>query len=387
MTLTDLDLHLDYPSGEIIEVDEITDITGGINPVYYTRVDNTLRVCSSAAELIRDAGTFHRNPDFNPPNWLQQSRLSGVNPLREPFTWLRSKIKAPDPSWYASWQTADKRIFKLRPHESITPESAVIEFEVEPTISSKQELAERVAGALTTFIHRIESEYPDTQHVVFTGGKDSQLIHLVPKLGESNWHVFSAEPNHGIVMDWLESNSIPFGDSYTADSENHETLEVLRKKIRASDLYSDPRHLRWLPILDDITNRYESPVFFWSGTEGDTYLSYHSGYQGGTREQFWRQQFSRAPSWQGNSHQVTLNFTGSPQISPYHSPEMWNVFQEYDPKLISPGDDVRQYIGDILSDGVTWPDRNPGPSAVNYEKGIDTHSLYFEQLIKSSELG
>ncbi|MYL66711.1 hypothetical protein [Halorubrum distributum] len=383
MNLNSLEFHLDYPAGKVLEVDQLEDVTGGMNPVYYRRTGDTLRVCSSVARLIQDSGEFYRNPDFNPPEWFQQTVPGSVSPLHNPITWIQNRFKESNPSWYANWQTVDKRIYKLRPHESVTADSSTINFSPNPAISSKAELAERVAGALTAFINRIESEYPDVQHVIFTGGKDSQIIHLVPKLDESNWHVFSAEPNYGIVMDWLESNDIKFCDSHTADTDNHETLDMLRAKIKASDLYSDPHHLRWLPVLNKIADRYESRVFFWSGTEGDTYLSYHPDYQGETREVFWRQQFSRAPSWQGNTHQVTFNFTGAPQISPYHSPEMWDVLRDYDPKLISTDDDVRPRIGDILSDGVSWPDRNPGPPTLEYETGINSHALYFEQVRKS----
>lgn len=386
--MRNVDLHLKYDAGQIVETDRIIDATGGMNPVYYMQSGDALQVSSSAASLIRASDGFRRNEDFCPPEWFEMSRGRMAQFLDAPLRWLSGGLEysTPDPRWYASWQTVDRRVFKLRPHEVVTPKSSHVEFDPDPVIDSKSALATEAARSMAEGIRWIEKKYPDAQHVVLTGGKDSLLIHLVPKENRGNWHVFSGQPNYPVVVEWLESNDLNVGDVYEDDSVNRESVDALRRKIVASDLYSDPRHIRWLPKLKKVVSSYEEKVLLWTGTEGDTFFSYHSDYQSGPAQKFWRLQQFRAPSWQGNFHQTAFNFTGAPVLSVYHTPQMIEMINGYDPKVISKGDDIRGDIGIELAGDVVWPSSNPSPDAYYYEEGLNSHSIYHSYLRNDSSI-
>lgn len=386
--MKDIDVYLKYPARRIVKSQELVDVTGGIIPVYYMRDGDSLLVSSSAAELIRASDGVQRNVDFHPPEWFSTSRSDDIE-LRGKriFGDIRLatiKESPPDPSWYASWQTADRRVFKLRPHETVSMEHSRIEFDPTSGIRSKVKLAERVAEGLTASVQWIETKYPDAQHVVLTGGMDSMLIHLVPKKNNKNWHVFSGDPNYEIVLDWLATNDLQVGDVYRGDSINRETMDELRRKIAASDLYSDPRHIRWLPHLKQIANSYDERVIIWTGTEGGAFFAFHPVYHQGPAQRFWRLQQSRAPSWQGNYHQTAFNFTGAPVLSIYHTPHMVELMSAYDPEVISRGDDIRPMIGRELAGAIEWPTSNPGPEPYSYEKGLQSHAIYYNYLTNSS---
>ena len=136
--------------------------------------------------------------------------------------------------------------------------------------------------------------------------------------------------------------------------------------------------MRWLPTLQRIADARGEKCFFWAGTLGDTLLAFNKSYHRGSRDNFYRTQFSRGISWQGNSHQVHKNFTGFSCLSPYHSKEIWkNVFLNYDYTTLERGVDLRDSIGETLAGrSVYWSAENPSPSPYVYEKNVDVYKEY-----------
>lgn len=388
--MTDTDLYLRHVAGEVVATQQIRDVSGGMLPVYYRRrEEGELLVSSSVVSLIHDSGEFQRNPDFSPPEWFEMARSRNVRFRDAPLRWLSSGLtySTPDPKWYASWQTADRRVFKLHPHEKVTEEGATIQFEPSPSIENTEELARGTANAMSDGIRRIEREYPDAQHVVLTGGRDSMLIHLVPKRDPNNWHVFSGAPNHTLVQEWVETNGIHVNDFHVDSKKNKESLDIIREKVIGGDLFSDQRHIRWVPKLKKISKRYDYKTFFWIGTEGDTFLSYNDEYQGGTSQQFWRMQHSRAPSWQGNCHQTYFNVIGAPFLSVYHLPEVREFVEGFSVGVLGRGEDARGRVASILSEKeIVWPSINPGPPPYKYEKDVKSKEMYYEHVRKYTQI-
>jgi hypothetical protein len=212
---------------------------------------------------------------------------------------------------------------------------------------------------------------------VLTGGKDSQLILLANKLNDARWNVFSAAPNTPIVKKWMGDNNIRVKSLYEHDNRNEETDQDLIDKIAAGDLFSNPKHMRWLPTLKKLATSLGGKCFFWAGTMGDALMASHIFHRG-SLEDFYSTVFSRCVSWQGNSHQVHKNFTGFSCLSPYHSKEIWeNIFLNYDYTTLERGVDLRDSIGEKLAGrSVYWSAENPSPSPYVYEKNVDLYKEY-----------
>lgn len=380
--MENLELYLDKKSGKVFETNRLVDVNGGMNPVYYMVLNDRIKVSSSAYSLIKSTGCLKRNHDFDPPNWTKQYDTSKINIKKSVLKYLSESIsykKSASP-WYACWQTMDERVFKLRPHEVITPNSSNIKFKPKNEIASKKSISKRASSAIKRFIGNIEISYPNAENVVLTGGKDSQLIHAVKKKNPKKWHYLTADPNFSKVKKWISSNKIEVNKSYRVDNINRESMNLLKEKIIASDLYSDISHIRWLKKMKEISERTENKVIYWVGTEGDTFFSFNSDYNSGSRQKFWRMHQTRAPSWQGNFHQVVFNVTGSAILSPYHSKEMWGFLRKYDPKSIEKGDDLRDDICKEMNEEIRLMSHSKSPKPYVYEEGLNTNTLYLDEL-------
>ena len=64
-----------------------------------------------------------------------------------------------------------------------------------PLIDSKEIIINKAAKLISNYINDIEKAYPNHHHVILTGGMDSQLIWLAPKLDKAKWSCFTSEPN------------------------------------------------------------------------------------------------------------------------------------------------------------------------------------------------
>lgn len=398
--VTSLKLYLDYPAGTIVQADEVTDVGCGMYPCYYIQKADGVYASTSVVSLITELGSLERNPDFEVQKYITELGDQGDAENRTSFEQLALRLpssvtdnvpkkfeailrntslfaKAPVNLWYPNWDTIDRRINRLRPFETVTSTDKQYNFKPTRSLDDPAELVEKSVDHITRFVHRMEDKFPEYQHVVLTGGKDSQLISLVPKQTD-NWHIFSAEPNYRLVKEFVKVNDLDVKYVFRHDNTNDEAITDLQQKLLCSDLMSDPRHLRWVVRLKKIANKFDGKCLFWSGTEADTIYRYFPSFHESL--DYFEGHTERAASWQAIGHQTRTNFTGAANVSPYHSEHIWDdVYQHYDPSMIEKGMDLRTEIGERLhGDSVKWPDRNPGPDPYEYDYDIDALQLYLE---------
>ena len=395
--LSSLDIHLRFPPETVVETRVLEDSASGIYPCYYRSLNDRLKVATSACALILDSHSWEPNPMFHPREYLMGNdahqrfvRGTAVLPkaLKDgakrllPAGLLRSLSK--DRFWYESWETADSRVCKLRPFERVTPDGATDMFHPDFSLRNADELIEGVAAHLTRFVRDIEERYPEHDHVMMIGGKDSQILALIPKLRPDRWHVFSAVPNRFLVWQWMGWNGVEAGHLFGHDNQNEETPGETERKIVCSDLYSDPRHMRWLPSLRRIAEGLGFRCFFWSGSAADALhvgRSFHRRYSTNPRGYF-DIHLTRVPCLVGNYHQVVKNFTGCPLLCPYQTPEIWrDLYMHHGPGVIPAGVDVRARIGERLAGrAIRWAKRNPGPAPYRYTAPFHAKEIYFRHI-------
>lgn len=209
------------------------------------------------------------------------------------------------------------------------------------------------------------------------------MVHLVDKLNSSKWIALSGSPNSVIVKKWINKNNLDI-NLISVDSGNRETLDLFKQKIIYSDLFADPRHIRWLEDLKKVINGFDGKCIIWSGTAGDAFFKYGKFHKYGV-ERYWWLHKTRVPSWQGIGHQVRYNVLGVPSLSVYHSPEMLEVLRSHDPSELVDGQDLRPEIAYHLTDraDIWWPSSNPDPLPYDYHSSIDANALYYEALNKA----
>ncbi len=396
--LTSVDLHLRFPAEAVVETDALEDSACGIYPCYYRRLPDRLRVSTSALALIADAGTLEINPSFRPREYLLGDNVHarfvrGTAAL--PYglkEWVKRVLPiamlhhlARNRFWYESWDTMDVRVRKLRPFERVTPTESTDTFAPDFSLRSSNALMEGVCAHLVRFVRSIEAAFPNHDHVMMIGGKDSQILALIPKAQPERWHVFSAAPNCALVHQWLAWNGVKTGQVFGHDNRNEETKEATERKIVCSDLYSDPRHMRWLPALKRIADAFEGRCIFWSGSAGDALhvgRPHHRRYQHANPRGFFDIHLTRVPCLVGNYHQVVKNFTGCPLLCPYHSAELWhNVYLHHGPAVIPTGTDLRPRIGERLAGRpIRWLEKNPWPEPYRYDRPFHARQICLRHL-------
>jgi len=398
-------LHRDVPALAVVETRCLRDVACGIYPCYYRRLSDRLRVASSSVALMADLGDIRINPAFQPREYLlgdnaRQHFIHGTARLPKavkdsakrllPIALLRRLSK--DRFWYESWETIDTRVFKLKPFERVTPEGSVDMFKPDFSLRNAESLVEGVACHLERYVREMEERYPGYDHVMMVGGKDSQILALIPKRHPERWHVFSAEPNGSLVREWLNGNIVEVGGVFLHDNRNEETAEETEQKIVCSDLYSDPRHMRWLPTLRRIAGSFDFRCFFWSGSAADALhvgRSFHQRYASRDPLEFFDIHLKRVPCLVGNYHQVVKNFTGCPLLCPYQTDEIWrDVYSHHGPAVIPAGVDLRPRIGERLAGRpIRWPDTNPGPEPYRYGRLFNARNIYLKAIRERLEGG
>jgi hypothetical protein len=393
--LTSLDIYLNRPPLQILQCRTLQDVACGIYPCFYINYGDHLKVASSAAALIIDSGRLDLNPDFSPPDYLSHSydrqalrTLSKKLPpsLKAVMRWLSLRLLHKDPAseerWYPSWETADRRIRRLRAFEQVTAAGHATTFYPDFSLQDAELFLTRSSDLLKQFVRSVETAFPDHEHIIQMGGKDSQLLSLIPKLCPERWHIFSAEPNTPLVRQWLDLNKISYGRFWSHDNSNEENARDLADKVLCSDLVSDPKQNKWLPKMREIAGSFDNRCIFWAGTAADAIYSYHTSFHARSREEYFSLHQTRVSSLQGNYHQTFKNFVGCPLLSPYHSAEIWHdLYRHYSPRLISPSTDYRNRLGELLCGrAVLWLDKNPGPAAYEYSDHLDTKALYLKAI-------
>ncbi len=390
-----MELYLKYKPSSVVTTTELTDTTCGIYPCYYRITESGLKVSTSAVSLIIESEKYSRNANYEVQPFIENfggknmaSRIEDLGTSlpqclksqipESIIKLLKQKSILPEQHWDEQRQTFADDVYRLQPFETVTQEGDRFQnIEFKRTLSEKDEFIRLSSQYLTEYVHQIEKQYPNHEHIVLTGGKDSLLIHLVPKLTE-NWSAFSAYPNYKNTQNFFDVNGIHVNKLFTHNNTNQESPGETVKKAICSDLRADPRHIRWRTELAKISKELDHKCIFWAGTEGDTINSYYSAFHSENEQGYFDLQMSRAANWQGTTHQTTANFTGSPMLSLYHSPKLWrDVYRKYDPAMIKEGDDLRDEIGQQLAGGpITWPQTNPGPSPYQYNNEIDLEQAY-----------
>ena len=389
--ITSLQLHLHYPAGEVVETRCLEDVGCGIYPCYYLRYKDKIKVSTSVTSLIFDSQEIQLNPDFKPPDFIKQrSKQNLASNTSDLFKKLVKHFTLglfPDHlrtenGWYEMWETIDKRVKKLRPFEKITPGYTTVTFKPDFTIYDKKIIVTRTVNHMQKFVYNVEKDFPDYDHIVMTGGNDSQLISLISKLNDEKWHIFSAEPNYTLVKEFIEENDINVNKIFRHDNQNEETIEDFTRKVICGDMYSNPQDLRWLPSLKKIAEEFNHNCVFWTGTAADAIYSFHKEFHNNSKEDYFKVHMSRVSTWQGNSIQTSKNFVGCPFLSPYHSKEIWEeLYQHLDPSIITKDTDLRKEIGErLFGKPVKWPDKNPGPAAYIYNFEIDLYEVYLRYI-------
>lgn len=387
-----MELHLDFPAGQIVKTKCAEDVGCGVYPCYYRINGDYIEVSTSVISLILHSGEFVYNGAFKPPDFLKPPvlkklfssflfRINKINRL------LSLGIFQVNKCWYESSHTIDKRVKKLRPFETVNLDSNKVFFKPDYTYKSEK-LVEKSVYYLKKFINDIEKKYPEAEHIILTGGKDSILIAMVPKINKNKWHIFSADPNYALVKKCLAQNKVEMNRLFRHDNRNEESREDIERKIRCGDLYSDIRHIRWLPRLREIGLEFAKKCIFWTGTTADTIYSFKEEFSNHFSKNYFTIHKTRACSWQGNYHQTFKNFVDCPLLSPYHSGEIWQeVYLHFDPAKIKRDTDLRDQIGEKLHGRpLTWPPDNPGPTPYSYDTYINTYEYYLnfiKETIKS----
>jgi hypothetical protein len=390
--LKSMDLHLDYPAGAVVETLCLEDVGAAMYPCYYMRCGARLKVAASVTALILDSGTFEPDRMFRPPDYFRppsRSTYAQKNLLERlaikianiPVKFLR-RLGLADPlysSWYVTWHTADRRVKKLKAFERVTPRGHRVNFTPDFTLRDRSRVMELAVQHLRTFIRDMEMRFPEHHHVVLTGGMDGQLIIVAPKVNPRMWNVFSAEPNFGIIRDWLQSNQLAIDQLIRHDNLNDETANDFERKIVCGDLYCNPGDIRWLPALEKIAQGFGGKCIFWSGTLGELCRYYYPYNKTHFGHDYFQYHFTRAAFWQGTCHQTIKNYTGCALLSPYHTESIWReVFSHLDPDSHKVDDpDPRPQMGEMLAGRpLIWPTENPGPGAYKYNHYVDCERVY-----------
>lgn len=309
--LDTLDLYLNYPAKTIIQTKMVEDYCCGTYNCYYIVKDGYLEVSTSAAELIKNSKSYVPNPNFC-PNFEDSSFVISHK------------------------ETFDTRVIRLQPFEKRTVNSSVRTIEFTRDLGNTEELIEKSIIFFKENVHWLETKYPEHKHILLTGGRDSQLMHLVPKLNDHNWYTFSAEPNAPLVKEWMKRNDIYTEHFFYNDNGDDDGEEFLVKKIINGDLMINPIHHRFSRDMVKIAEQFKGKCFFWLGTMHDRCNIYRLGkekmYQPQRFDAYWERHLLKA-GWA--DHQLKFNLTNCPVMSLYDFPNIWKeLYCRFNPPLL-----------------------------------------------------
>ena len=397
--LTSIDVYTRYPLGQVLETYTLDDVCSGMNPCYYMQDGERLKVSSSVASLIIDSGKFEINPEFKPPKFfihpwqrnavdfarntinVVEKKLRGTSILQsQAVKKIKSMASAevkiflwnPHHSAHVSYESIDVRIRKIKSFESVSAGNSAMLLNLDYSINSLDEYLEKSAHFMRKAVNDIEAAFPQKKHIILMGGKDSQLISLIPKLNEKNWYIFSAEPNFTIINSWVLQNDLHVTKIFGHDGRNEEKMADFKRKVICSDLYTNLIHVRYLPTLEKIAREFDNECIFWFGSMPRRASLYDGSHRKPdaliSNDQFFNVHLNTFPSWQGNIQQTYSNYLGCPFISPYYLKDMWfELYAHLDPRIIASGQDYRARLGEMLAGRkIVWPSQNPGPAPYQY---------------------
>ena len=333
-SITSLDVYLKYPAKSIIRTQKLVDVGCGYYRCFYLIDDNCLKVSTSVLELIRESNKFVLNKNFN-PDFLQTEFDRRVNITHDIH------------------ETIDERIFKLCHFETRTLGSSSSTSSRGFLVSSREELITKSIWFFTEFVHKIETQYPEFHHVVLTSGRDSQLIHLVPKINKRKWSVCTAEPSVSLVKQWFADNNVYYRHFFARDIEDESyNKEFEITKAFESSLFATGEHTKHLAMMLPIVKMFNGKCFFWQGSMSDgAHFYVHDRWKSHkTTEAFLRSHIIES-SGTANDRNIVFNITGCPTLSIYTSEEIWRDFYfNLDLlRLCLKGEDLREEIGNRMA--------------------------------------
>jgi hypothetical protein len=392
-------------------------VCSGMNPCYYMKENDELKVSSSVASLILESGRLELDQSFKPPRFF-------LHPWqRNTFEFLRNsvnvtekalgkskfmrgsmvtKIKSAAPAemkkfiWnphrssHVSQNSIDLRIKKLSPFESVTANDSSSLIKLDCSLSDVDSYLEQSAKILTKTINEIEAAFPKKKHIILMGGKDSQLIGFIPKLDPSNWYIFSAEPNYSLLTEWVAENDVAVNKIISHDGRNEETIKDMKRKVICGDLYTNIIHVRYLPSLEKLVQEFGGECIFWSGSMARNNSLYDASYRNADKllnaDEYFASHLNTFPGWQGNIHQMYSNYLKCPFLSPYYLETPWlELYAHLDPSILEPGVDYRPRLADLLAGRkISWPSTNPGPKPYEYWNFWFNSYRYYVSYIRNS---
>ena len=343
--MDNISLYLDYKPNTVFKTKVLSSFTP-LQVCYYAIRGDEIFVSTSVTSLIKELGSFDVNERFSPDYSRRQ--------------------------YYDQWDTIDKRIFRLETFKQVTSNSKIDLFEQKRTKIGKELYLSLTERFLKEFIFKIEIKFPEHQFVVYTGGRDSRIIHCIPKQRHQHWHVFSSEPNGTLAKEWLRVNKITYGKFFTHSGNNDDTQQDLINKIVASDYMVRPADLRWTRTACEIARYFDNKCVFILGNAGDTlYANRDKPMQANNYKDFFTLQRIMTAGIQGTYHQTISNLTGCPVVSLYSYDKLWfELYQLFDPAEFH-GQDLRAELGNrLIGRSLQWFGDDPllRPGAWEHDK-------------------
>jgi len=256
------------------------------------------------------------------------------------------------------------------------------------TIRNKTDYAERIAEAMKADVLALEDRYPDHQHAVMCGGKDSLNVLLLP--WRTRLSVLSAGPNFPLVKEFVARNGLP----HTVVELKDDDTSTLQDEILYNACFNNLEHCRWTGHLSAFADGFGRKVIVWKGQMADVFTtpSWRSYAHSTSRtEQFYRKRvetrlryantdylekrffravWHRGAMWQGAHMSLLRSVCGALFLSAYHGRAMTQLFSEVDLRT-AVTDDIRPLVGRILHGStVEYPGRNPGPPRSGLRSGL-----------------
>lgn len=248
-----------------------------------------------------------------------------------------------------------------------------------PSFFNKNEYVRAFSDAMCADINEIESCYPDHEHAVLCGGKDSLNLLLLP--WKCRVTALSSYPNYPLVKQFILNNNLDIQLLQLHDKNN----STIKKEILFNLNHVDIRHFRWTGDLNKIAEEKNRKVIFWKGQVADAFLTpkwkkiFHNDgnffryamtrvankfgiykddyliYR--AHQAFW----DRCAMWQGYHMSFLRAICGTLVLSGYHGRRCRDLIRQAClPSVIN--EDVRPLIGEMIAGKKVWyPETNPGP--------------------------